>query len=336
MERGPRRPGPGRGTVPGTTCLPRWSRGQGALSQVVAHDRAPVCPGGAGGKAPWPRSWRSTGRPSAPVERGQAALSQFRAQVRAPVCPGGPGARRPGPGRGPFPGARLPRWTGGQGALAQVVAHDREPVCPGGPGGKAPWPRSRPRSGRPSAPVERGQAALSQVGAQVRGPVCPGGPGARRPGPGQGPGPGPGPGARLPRWTGGPGDLARVVAQDRAPVCPGGPGWEEGLRFWQRRWCRNIQYGGPSERGSANFSRGGVHAAALTKYPGDRPGVPARALVQLRLRLAYESPGIRGTDRGDRPGAPARALAWLEAAPGSRCQCRGQAGRAFASTGKAG
>ena len=109
------------------------------------------------------------------------------------------GARRPGPGRGPGPGARLPRWTGGQGDLAQVGAQDRAPVCPGVPGGKATWPRSGPRTGRRSAPVDRG---------------------ARRPGPGRGPGPG----ARLPRCTGGQGDLAQVGAQDRAPVCPGGPG----------------------------------------------------------------------------------------------------------------
>ena len=134
---------------------PAWSPDL-TLAQVVAQDWAPVCPGGPGGKATWPRSGPRTGRPSAPVYRG---------------------ARRPGPGRGPGPGARLPRWTGGQGDLAQVGAQDRAPVCPGGPGGKATWPRSGPRTGRPSAPVDRG---------------------ARRPGPGRGPGPG----ARLPRWSG--------------------------------------------------------------------------------------------------------------------------------------
>ena len=177
--------------------------------------------------SPWPRSWLRTGRPSAPVERGASALAQVVAQDRAPVCPGGPG---------------------GQGDLAQVGAQDRAPVCPGGPGGKATWPRSGPRTGRPSAPVGRG---------------------ARRPGPGRGPGPG----AGLPRWTGGQGDLAQVGAQDRAPVCPGGAGGEEGLRFRRRMWCRNIQYGGPCEGGSANFQRRGARVSHPWVHGGQAGGV---------------------------------------------------------------
>ena len=223
---GGKRPGPGRGQGPGAG-LPWRTGGHGDLAQVGAQDRAPVCPGGPGGKATWPRSGPRTGRPSAPVYRG---------------------ARRPGPGRGPGPGARLPRCTGGQGDLAQVGAQDRAPVCPGGPGGKATWPRSGPRTGRRSAPVDRG---------------------ARRPGPGRGPGPG----AGLPRWTGGQGDLAQVGAQDRAPVCPGGAGGEEGLRFRRRMWCRNIQYGGPCEGGSANFQRRGARVSHPWVHGGQAGGV---------------------------------------------------------------
>ena len=126
-QRSAGRPPPGPQTSPWPRSWLRTGRpsapverGASALAQVVAQDRAPVCPGGPGGKATWPRSGPRTGRPSAPVYRG---------------------ARRPGPGWGPGPGAGLPRWTGGQGDLAQVGAQDRAPVCPGGPGGKATWPR---------------------------------------------------------------------------------------------------------------------------------------------------------------------------------------------------
>ena len=97
-QRSAGRPPPGPQTSPWPRSWLRTGRpsapverGASALAQVVAQDRAPVCPGGPGGKATWPRSRPRTGRPSAPVDRG---------------------ARRPGPGRGPGPGARLPRCTG--------------------------------------------------------------------------------------------------------------------------------------------------------------------------------------------------------------------------------
>ena len=154
----------------------------------------------------------------------------------------------PGPGRGSGLGARLPRWTGGQGDLAQVGAQDRAPVCPGVPGGKATWPRSGPRTGRRSAPVDRG---------------------ARRPGPGRGPGPG----ARLPRWTGGQGDLAQVGAQDRAPVCPGGPG---GKATWPRSGPRTGRPSAPVDRGARRPGpgRGPGPGARLPRWSG-RGGGPA-------------------------------------------------------------
>ena len=175
-------------------------------------------------------------------------LAQVVAQDWAPVCPGGAGGKRPGPGRGPGPGARLPRCTGGQGDLAQVGAEDRAPVCPGVPGGKATWPRSGPRTGRRSAPVDRG---------------------ARRPGPGRGPGPG----ARLPRWTGGQGDLAQVGAQDRAPVCPGVPG---GKATWPRSGPRTGRRSAPVDRGARRPGpgRGPGPGARLPRWSG-RGGGPA-------------------------------------------------------------
>ena len=42
------------------------------------------------------------------------------------------------------------------------------------------------------------------------------------------------------------------------PAPPDKLGGEEGLRFRRRAWCRNIQYGGPCEGGSANFQRRGA------------------------------------------------------------------------------
>ena len=352
-QRSAGRPPPGPQTSPWPRSWLRTGRpsepverGASALAQVVAQDRAPVCPGGPGGKATWPRSGPRTGRPSAPVDRGarrpgpgrgpgpgarlprcrggQGDLAQVGAQDRAPVCPGGPGgkatwprsgprtgrpsapvdrgARRPGPGRGPGPGAGLPRWTGGQGDLAQVGAQDRAPVCPGVPGGKATWPRSGPRTGRRSAPVDRG---------------------ARRPGPGRGPGPG----ARLPRWTGGQGDLAQVGAQDRAPVCPGGPG---GKATWPRSGPRTGRPSAPVEREGRRACVSGGACGAGTYSMGDH----VREVVQI-FRGGVRASAIPGY-MGARRAACSRALVHLEGVRGSRCQCRGQAGRASTSPGEAG
>ena len=50
-------------------------------------------------------------------------------------------------------------------------------------------------------------------------------------------------------------------------------GGEEGLRFWRRAWCRNIQYGGPCEGGSANFQRRGARVSHPWVHGGQAGGV---------------------------------------------------------------
>ena len=99
-------------------------------------------------------------------------------------------------------------------------------------------------------------------------------------------------------------------------------GGEEGLRFRRRAWCRNIQYGGPCEGGSANFQRRGARVSHPWVHGGQAwPGDAGEAGVRVAEYL------LAGEGRS--------AERWRGVC-GSQCQCRGQAGRASTSPSEAG
>ena len=123
-----------------------------------------------------------------------------------------------------------------------------------------------------------------------RGGHCrPGGRGGRRGNRGGHPLPAPPPPIN---WEVGGAAAAVAAVTHCRPPPPDKLGGEEGLRFRRRAWCRNIQYGGPCEGGSANFQRRGAGECRRVQAS---PGEAGRGRAEAGRPRPWV---ILGPDRG--------------------------------------